>query len=143
MTGLFKSLIALTSVLAIAGCAGTGTKDKNAINALIQNADGNTAIVARSTGFAGSAPRVAVLMDDQQVASLGNNEVGSFTASGGQHILSIDFEGPEIGLRTNTLNYVNDPSKTQYFVITLESNLLGADMTISEVTASSFPSFVR
>lgn len=143
MPFLKKTIVAVSTALAIAGCTGTGTTDTAQINAMVQQADGNTAIVARSTGFAGSAPRIFVLMDGEQVAALGNNEVGSFTAAPGKHTLTLQFEGPSIGLQTNTLTYNNDPSRPQYFVISLKQKFVGADMTISEVSAESFPSFVN
>lgn len=140
---IFKPVFAAVLLGLLAACAGTGTTNVAEINNLISSADGNTAIVARNTGFAGSAPRIFVLMDGEQVAALGNNEVGTFKATPGTHTLSIKFEGPAIGLKTNTLTYVNDPKRPQYFVITLTQNFFGAEMTISEVSAQSFPSAIN
>ena len=140
---IFKPLLAAALLALLGACAGTGTTNVTEINSLIRSADGNTGIVARNTGFAGSGPRIFVLMDGTQVAALGNNEVGTFQATPGTHTLSIQFEGPAIGLKTNTLTYVNDPKRPQFFVITLTQNLFGAEMTISEVSANSFPSAIN
>ena len=139
----FKVIAGLACVALLSACAGTGTTNVTEINSIIAQADGNTAIVARNTGFVGSAPRIFVFMNGQQVASLGNNEVGEFQTPPGRHQLSIKFEGPQIGLTTNTLTYNNDPSRPQFFVISLKQKFVGAEMTISEVSAESFSSAVQ
>lgn len=135
--------IGLAMMGSLAACSGTGTTDPGSINQLLLAADGNTAIVKRDTGFAGSAPRVFVYMDGQQVAALGNNEVGTFQARPGKHSLALKFEGIDIGLRTNSLIYDNDPTRPQYFVITLKQGLLSATMNITEVSRDSFQSIVN
>lgn len=143
MIRAIKAAFAGGLLLSVAACTGTGTTDPNEINSLVAGAGGNTAIVARSTGFAGSAPRVFVFMDGTQVAALGNNEVDTFEATPGPHTLSLQFEGPSIGLETNELAYDNDPSRPQYFVINMKQKFVGATMTISEVSASSFPAAIK
>ena len=143
---MFKSLKifgALLAVTIVAGCTGTGTTNRTEINSLIQKADGNTVIVARNTGFAGSAPRIFVLMDGVQVAALGNNEVASFQASPGQHNLDLKFEGIDIGLEIESLDFINDPGKTQFFVVTITQKFASAQMTISEISPSSFAAAVN
>ena len=143
MKRIFSVAAALGVASVLSACTGTGTRDASEINALIASANGNTAIVARDTGFAGSAPRVFVSMDGVEVAALGNNEVGTFQASPGRHTLSLRFEGIDLGLVTNTLTYDNDPSRPQYFVITLKQRFASAEMKITEVSAASFQSVVE
>lgn len=139
----FSFLVAAATLTGLAACSGTGTTDPNQINALIAAADGNTAIVARDTGFTGSAPRIFVSMDGAQVAALGNNEVASFQATPGPHLLSLRFEGIDIGLETNTLSFSNDPNRTQFFVVSLKQKFVGAEMKITEVSADSFRGIVN
>ncbi|MBO9452880.1 hypothetical protein J7426_21635 [Tropicibacter sp. R16_0] len=133
-----KSAVLFCSLGLVAACTGTGTREVDAINSALQQADGNTAFVLRSTGYAGSAVPIAVLLNGQEVESLAVNEVGTFQTPPGKHVLNIDFKGIDLGLRTNSLTYVNDPSKPQYFVINLKQQFASAKMTISEVSQESF-----
>jgi len=143
MFSRLKVLGAMCAAGILTACTGTGTTDPTQVNTLIREADGNTAIVVRNTGFAGSAARIAVFLDGEQVAFLGSNEVGTFQASPGKHTLSLEFEGIDIGTKTNELIYDNDPTKPQYFAINLEQELFGANMTINEVPAELFLEQVR
>ena len=135
--------VAALFAAAISGCGGTGTTDSNQIGGMVLNADGDTALVARNTGFVGSAVKVSVVLDGQKVASLGNNEVGSFRASPGKHTVGLDFEGVELFVKTNTITYDNDPDRPQYFVITLKKAVGGSTFSIAEVSESSFASFLN
>jgi hypothetical protein len=143
MKRILKLAAALSIVAIASGCAGTGTRDVGQINTMLAEADGNTAFVLRSTGFAGSAVPIEVLQDGVVVESLSVNEVGEFKAEPGEHTLTLDFKGIDIGLTTKSLQYVNDPNRPQYFVISLTQRFMTAELSISEVSPQSFQELFR
>lgn len=140
-----KYFMVSMAFIAISGCAGTGASNINDINTLIQQTNGNNALVSRNTGFAGSAARINVSMDGTTVATLGNGEVSKFSKNAaGKHVLTLSFEGiSQLGVSSNSLSFINDPSRPQYFSVTLKQGIIGATLTISEVTAGSFKNSVK
>lgn len=134
-----KFLCVLFTLGALTACAGTGTRDKAAIHQQIANATPNTVFVSRSTGFGGSAVRIAIEVDGVVVAQLSNNQVASFELPIGEHFIRAKFRGAAgVTVASATLRYVEDLTKPQFLNVAKKSKLIGAELILSEVSPRSF-----
>lgn len=139
-----KLLVAAGAIATLSACAGTGTRDHMVINNEIQNATPNTVFVSRSTGFSGSAVRIAIEVDGVVVAQLSNNQVTSFELPAGEHFIKATFGGLA-GATTESasLRYVEDLTQPQFLNVSLRTNFLTSELILSEVSARSFAGTVR
>ena len=133
--GLFVSIC----VGLAAGCAGTGTKDVSVYTAAIENTDSAAFVIARRTGYTGSAALIGVKIDGAEVGALGEQEVGVYEVSEGAHTIDVAFKGiAGIGVNSVSKTRQLTAGEKVYFSIQQMVGLLSSELKMLELTKSGF-----
>ncbi|MEM1048122.1 MAG: hypothetical protein AAGL24_18380 [Pseudomonadota bacterium] len=139
-----KLIVALTLLLTLAACAGSGTRTVAGVDTVLANTDGNSVVIVRKTGYAGVVPRISIFLDGEKVATLANDEVISLQVPPGERVLEAQFEGPSIiGVKRGEARFTNDGTAPQYFALTLDTTLFSATLQLRKVAAGYFASTAR
>lgn len=141
---MIRRFCAVLLLLTLAACAGTGTRDVEAIQNVVTAAGPNSVLVSRKTGLTGVVYRINIDLDGERVGSLANDEVITFEVPKGQHTLEAQFEGPaSIGVKKGRVIFTNDGTSADYFTLSIQVNLFSTHMKLFKVTGESFLSTTR
>ena len=133
--GLFISIFVSLTV----GCAGTGTKDVSVYSATIENTDSAAFVIARRTGYQGSAGLIAVQIDGAEVGTLGDKEVGVYEVSEGAHSIEVAYKGIA-GIGVNSVSKTRQVTAGEkvYYSIQQMIGLLTTNLKMLELTKNGF-----
>ena len=133
-----KKIFFLLIFFALTACAGTGTKNYSSIS-YAAPADQAVLFLGRKNRYVASAALPKILLDGQEVASLGVGEMERLNVSAGSHKLQTKIGNIlQLGTGGDSAAFVAEKGKKYFFIIDYDAKLFSANWTIMETTESGF-----
>ena len=133
-----KKLFLVFIFFALTACAGTGTKNYSSIS-YEAPADQAVLFIGRKNRYVASATLPKILLDGQEVASLGVGEMERLNISAGSHKLQTKIGNIlQLGTGGDSAAFVAEKGKKYFFIIDYDAKLFSANWTIMETTESGF-----
>jgi len=131
-------VLILGSIFAV-GCAGTGTKDVSVYSAQIEDSETTAFVIARRTGYVGSAGLIGVKIDGADVGTLGEQEVGIYEVSEGTHVVEVKFKGIA-GIGVSAVSKTRRISKKEkvFYSVQQMQTLMSSKLKMLELTKEGF-----
>ncbi len=133
-----KKFFLLILFFALTACAGTGTKNYSSIS-YEAPADQAVLFIGRKNRYVASAALPKVLLDGQEIASLGIGEMERINISAGSHKLQTKIGNIlQLGTGGDSAAFVAEKGKKYFFIIDYDAKLFTANWTIMETTEGGF-----
>ena len=133
-----KKIFFILIFFAFTACAGTGTKNYSSIS-YEAPADQAVLFLGRKNRYVASAALPKILLDGQEVASLGVGEMERLNISAGSHKLQTKIGNIlQLGTGGDSAAFVAEKGKKYFFIIDYDAKLFSANWTITETTESGF-----
>ena len=136
MKRIFNFFLAVTFVLILTSCAGTGTKIKPTISSS-ENTGSTNLYFARGGGFVAGGVLAKVEVNGTEIARLGVKEFTQYSVNGNYNIKVSGAGLGGLGMGSDSTSGVGD-GKNYFYIISVKQGLLSAKFIINETTETGY-----